>query len=134
MLLAIRNLMQWAVNERLVEADPTLGIKIKLPDTGGHHTWTDEEIAQFQAHYPIRIELMLCRPSAHERRRDHNHATEDGHRSHAASQPVSTASNRSLPELALDFPDDRDRQAVLRARIQQVVSPPRVTHPPNDHR
>jgi integrase len=65
LLLAIRNLMQWAVNERLVEADPTLGIKIKLPDTGGHHTWTDEEIAQFQAHYPIgtkaplALELML---------------------------------------------------------------------------
>lgn len=53
MLLAIRNLMRWAVNERLIEADPTLGIKIKLPDTGGHHIWTDEEIAQFQAHYPI---------------------------------------------------------------------------------
>jgi integrase len=48
------------VNERLIEAD-----KIKLPDTGGHHTWTDEEIAQFQAHYPIgtkarlALELML---------------------------------------------------------------------------
>jgi site-specific recombinase XerD len=65
MLLAIRNLMQWAVNERLIEADPTLGIEIKLPDTGGHRTWTDEEIAQFQAHYPIgtkarlALELML---------------------------------------------------------------------------
>lgn len=57
--------MQWAVNERLIEAAPALGIKIKLPDTGGRHTWTDDEIAQFQAHYPIgtkarlALELML---------------------------------------------------------------------------
>jgi hypothetical protein len=68
----------------------------------------------------IRANGRARRPSAHERQRDHDHATEGGHRSHAASQPVSTASNRSLPELALDFPDGRDRQAVLRARIQQV--------------
>jgi integrase len=60
MLLAIRNLMQWAVNERLIEADPTLGIKIRLPDTGGHHTWTEDEIAQFQACHPIGTKARLA--------------------------------------------------------------------------
>jgi integrase len=60
LLLAIRNLMQWAVNERLVEVDPTLGIKIKLPATGGHHTWTEDEIAQFQARHPIGTKARLA--------------------------------------------------------------------------
>jgi len=64
-LITIRPLMQWAVTESLIEYDPTAGMKIKLPKSDGHHTWTDDEIAQFQAHHPIgtkarlALELML---------------------------------------------------------------------------
>jgi integrase len=45
--------LQWAMTAQMIEADPTAGIKIKLPKTEGHDTWTDEQIAQFEARHPI---------------------------------------------------------------------------------
>ena len=52
-LITLRPLMQWAMSEQLIEADPTLGIKIKLPQTEGHLTWSEEQIAQFELRWPI---------------------------------------------------------------------------------
>jgi integrase len=52
-LLALRPLLQWAMTAQMIEADPTVGIKIKLPKTDGHDTWSDEQIAQFEARHPI---------------------------------------------------------------------------------
>jgi hypothetical protein len=43
--------MEFAVKEKLIKTDPTLGIKIKLPKSDGHHTTTEEEIAQYKAHH-----------------------------------------------------------------------------------
>ena len=37
----MRPLTQWAMSEQLIEAHPTLGIKIKLPQTEGHLTWSE---------------------------------------------------------------------------------------------
>jgi integrase len=40
--------------------DPTEGIAgIKLPKTKGHHTWTDDEIAQYRAHWPLGTQQRL---------------------------------------------------------------------------
>ena len=33
--------------------DPTFGIRIKMPKSDGHHTWTEDEIAQFEARWRI---------------------------------------------------------------------------------
>ena len=34
--------------------DPTEGIAtVKLPKSKGHHTWTDDEIEQYRAHWPL---------------------------------------------------------------------------------
>jgi integrase len=51
-LNAIRGLLRHAVPTMLKE-DPTEGIAtIKLPKTKGHHSWTDDEIAQYRSHWP----------------------------------------------------------------------------------
>ena len=51
-LKAIRGLLRAAV-ATMRRDDPTEGIAgIKMPKTKGHHTWTDEEIAQYRAYWP----------------------------------------------------------------------------------
>src|SRR5262245_57269190 len=44
----------------LAADDPTEGIAgIKMPKTKGHHTWTDEEIAQYRAYWPLGTQQRL---------------------------------------------------------------------------
>jgi integrase len=51
-LKAIRGLLRAAV-PTMRRDDPTEGIAgIKMPKTKGHHTWTDEEIAQYRTYWP----------------------------------------------------------------------------------
>jgi integrase len=58
-LKAIRGLMQAAVPS-MRKDDPTEGIAgIKLPKTKGHHTWTDDEIAQYRARWPLGTQQRL---------------------------------------------------------------------------
>jgi integrase/recombinase XerD len=60
-LLAIKPFMQWAVETvHLIEADPTKGVRAKAKESDGHHTWTDEEIAQFRAHHPLGSRARLA--------------------------------------------------------------------------
>jgi len=58
-LKAIRGLLQSAVPS-MRKDDPTEGIaSIKLPKSKGHHTWTDDEIAQYRAYWPLGTEQRL---------------------------------------------------------------------------
>jgi hypothetical protein len=58
-LKAIRGLPRAAV-PTMRRDDPTEGIAgIKMPKTKGHHTWTDEEIAQYRAHWPLGTQQRL---------------------------------------------------------------------------
>jgi integrase len=50
-LKAIRALTRFAVTQGFIEIEPTDGIKIKVPKSDGHATWTEDEIAQFRAHW-----------------------------------------------------------------------------------
>jgi hypothetical protein len=51
-LRLLRALMAHAVKIRMIPTDPCLGIR-KVPyKTDGYHTWTDDEIATFEAKYP----------------------------------------------------------------------------------
>ncbi len=52
-LKAMRALFQWAKDSGLVETDPTEGVKGFGQKTQGFHVWTDDEIAQFEARWPI---------------------------------------------------------------------------------
>lgn len=60
-LLAIRPWLQWAKDvAHLIEVNATDGIKVKAKDSQGHHTWTDEEIAQYRAHHVIGTKARLA--------------------------------------------------------------------------
>lgn len=53
-LKAIRGLMAYAVAINMRADDPTSGLKLtKIKDSGGYHTWTDDEIATYRRHYAI---------------------------------------------------------------------------------
>src|SRR5262245_17868406 len=52
-LVTVRPFFQWAVTQELLAADPTAGIVLKLPKSSGHATWTEAQIAQFEARWPL---------------------------------------------------------------------------------
>jgi integrase len=52
-LKAIRGLFGWAVEAQHVENDPTAGVKMIGKEGEGFPTWTEEQIAQFRAFWPI---------------------------------------------------------------------------------
>ena len=56
----LRSLCQFAVKRRYLRADPTANIKLASVKSDGFHCWTDAEIAQFEAHYPIGTKLRLA--------------------------------------------------------------------------
>src|SRR5262249_10014166 len=49
---SIRHFIRWCETRKLIGSDPTSGIRIKPPKSDGHHTWSEDEIAQFEAVYP----------------------------------------------------------------------------------
>jgi integrase len=58
-LKAIRGLLRSAI-PIMREDDPTEGIAgIKMPKSKGHHTWTDDEIEQYRAHWPLGTQQRL---------------------------------------------------------------------------
>src|SRR5262249_17056814 len=52
-LRLLKVLMQSAVDEGYRPDNPTVGIRRIKNRSDGYHTWTEEEIAQFEAHHPI---------------------------------------------------------------------------------
>jgi integrase len=54
----VRALMRSGVPSML-KADPTSGIVVKRPKTPGHRPWTDAQIAQYRAHWPLGTEARL---------------------------------------------------------------------------
>jgi integrase len=58
-LKALRHFMTFAISENLRTDDPTQGIKIKLPKSDGHHTWEEDQIAQYEATHPIGSKARL---------------------------------------------------------------------------
>jgi integrase len=59
-LKALRSLCQFAVKRGSLAADPTAGIKLATIKSDGIHTWTEDEIAQFEAHHPIGSKSRLA--------------------------------------------------------------------------
>lgn len=51
LLKRLRTMMKFAVKERMIAADPTAGIDLNR--IGEIHTWTDDELRQFEARWPI---------------------------------------------------------------------------------
>jgi integrase len=57
---ALRGLMKWAVERKLAREDVTQGIRVKLPKSDGFHTWTEDEIAAFEATHAIGTQARLA--------------------------------------------------------------------------
>ena len=52
-LVTLRSLCRFALKRGYLRADPTRDIKLRAIKSDGFHTWTEDEIAQFEAHHPI---------------------------------------------------------------------------------
>lgn len=54
-LKALKGFFAWAVDERLVAADPTKGVKLLVGenDAQGFHTWSQEELNRFENRWPV---------------------------------------------------------------------------------
>ena len=59
-LVTLRSLCQFAVKRGWLRADPTANIKQRSIKGDGYHTWTEDEIAQFEAHHPIGTKPRLA--------------------------------------------------------------------------
>jgi integrase len=59
-LLTLKPFLQWAVSMRLIAADPSAGIKVKVRETNGHATWTDEQIEEYRAHHKLGTRARLA--------------------------------------------------------------------------
>ena len=70
-LVTLRSLCQFALKRNWLRVDPTRDIKLRTVKSDGHHTWTNDEIAQFEAHHPIgskpRLAMALLLYSAQRR-------------------------------------------------------------------
>jgi integrase len=58
-LKALKALFTWAVDEELVTDDPTLGVKKIHYVSKPHHTWTLEEVEQYERHHPVGTKARL---------------------------------------------------------------------------
>ena len=52
-LTAFRHFAKWALERKRMRNDPTVRVQVRRPKSDGFHTWTEQEIAQFEAHWPI---------------------------------------------------------------------------------
>src|SRR5215472_11337171 len=52
-LASLRSLCQFAIKHGYRRDDPTAAIKLESLKGNGFHTWTEDEIARFEAHHPI---------------------------------------------------------------------------------
>src|SRR5262249_10395181 len=59
-LATLRSLCQFGVKRRYLRADPTRDIKLRAIKGDGFHTWMEDEIARYEAHYPIGTKPRLA--------------------------------------------------------------------------
>jgi len=56
----MRALFEFAKDSTWVTVNPAAEIKAKAPQTEGHHTWTIEEVEQYQAKHPVGTQARLA--------------------------------------------------------------------------
>jgi integrase len=59
-LATLRSLCKFALKRGWLRSDPTVNIKLRAIKGDGFHTWTEDEIAQFEAHHPIGTKPRLA--------------------------------------------------------------------------
>jgi integrase len=61
MLKALRGLMAFAFSARIIDVNPTDGYRAaRVKDRGGFKTWTDDDIAIFEARHPVGTKARLA--------------------------------------------------------------------------
>lgn len=60
LLKVIRDMMAHAVDREMLKVSPTTGVKMLKARTEGFHTWTELEIAKFQATWPVETRERLA--------------------------------------------------------------------------
>jgi integrase len=60
LLRCLRLIVQHAIKLGIRQDDPTNGVRVKMPKTEGFKTWTEEDIAAFEAAYPIGTKSRLA--------------------------------------------------------------------------
>ena len=56
----MRGLFAWAVEAEMIGTDPTVGVKAPAKTGDGHHTWTDDESAAYEARWPLGTRQRLA--------------------------------------------------------------------------
>src|SRR5882762_2327285 len=68
---ALRGLVDHCLSLNMLAADPIIGLKLAKMKSNGHHTWTDEEISQYEAAHPsgsvARVALARLLQTGHAR-------------------------------------------------------------------
>jgi integrase len=59
-LRMLRTLMGFAIDEGMIEVDPTARVKDIKTKSSGFHSWTEEEIAAFEAWHPVGSKARLA--------------------------------------------------------------------------
>jgi integrase len=59
-LRTLRAVITYAISVEVRDDDPTVKITVEVPNTGGHHSWTEDEIAVYRAHYSIGTKERLA--------------------------------------------------------------------------
>lgn len=53
LITTLRSLFKWAVETDRLDENPAQGIATRRVKTEGYHTWTDEEVARYEARWPL---------------------------------------------------------------------------------
>jgi integrase len=59
-LKVARALFAHAIDIGLIEQDPSVGLRVRLPTSEGFHTWLAAEVSKFRAHWPLGTQQRLA--------------------------------------------------------------------------
>ena len=57
---ALRRLFSWGLEHEIIDADPSRDVKRLRYVSSGHHSWTIEEVEQYESHYPVGSKARLA--------------------------------------------------------------------------
>jgi integrase len=60
LLKVLRTILKYAVSERMIASNPATDVKRYTSKGEGIHAWTEQEVAQFEAHHPIGSKARLA--------------------------------------------------------------------------
>src|SRR5262249_40378013 len=56
----LRQLVTYSISIGVMQDDPTAGVRVKMPRTDGFRTWSEDDIAAFEAAYPLGSKPLLA--------------------------------------------------------------------------